>query len=233
MTQLIELRRSQEPAGQGIVIEDYTDHPTLCRHGVWVGLATYFTETVTIAYEHESADLNVFWQLNDDVLYPVTGFLGGGPVLGTPGVHYVWPVDGFQHRISLISTPGTKDSSVNVEVLYQQPPGGPTQYGPSMRVAISGMTIQWPESKLEEERACQARWQDIRNRYVHWHKPKPGETVTGLDHVRGEAAIRLIAVQKTLESLDPDADHELAEALKAELTAQFLRAENHESRKAK
>ncbi|MQY14551.1 hypothetical protein SRB5_47190 [Streptomyces sp. RB5] len=231
MATLLERSRTSESTGQGFVTEDYDANPALCRKGVWQGAAQFFRETVTLSYEHDPEPLNVFWLLNGtDVLYPVPGYYGGGPVLGSQGVTYRWPVDGFRHRISFTSTPGTPTEYVRAQVLYQRLDDPDqvhpqTHYGPALSVPVSGRLVKWPADKLAEEERCLDRFTEIRRRYVRWHKPKPGESLPGLGQLRGDDAIRLAAMAEQLETLDLTANRELAEALERELSVALLRAE--------
>ncbi|HEX6500699.1 MAG TPA: hypothetical protein VF054_16955 [Micromonosporaceae bacterium] len=228
MTQytLEEISRSRAEAGSGIAFEDYGANPALCRHGVWIGLANYYSETVTISFEHDPDRLNVFWKLqNSEVLYPGPGAPTSGPVPAAPGVRYIWPAEGRQHKISFVSAPGTKQTRVYAQVLYVREDGDEIEYGPSITVRISGEADFWPPDKLEEEQRCQQHWHDLRTRYVRWREPRPGEPIMKLHEVRGLAAVRLAAIADAVESLDEASDRELAQALRAELTAKLSEVE--------
>jgi hypothetical protein len=230
--QVLEVAHDRVVTGQGIVIEDYDANPSLCRKGIWVGLATYFRETYTFSLEHEPDALNVFWRVNGVDLYPDQFYFGTRGVPGVGGVTYTWPQDDprdaatskLQHIISFTAAPGTARALFVVQARYQRLDDPRTLHdGPSVMVDISGIKVKWPALNEADEAHCRNRWLDLRTRYVHWREPKPGEPVMDLDQIRGEAAVRLTAVAGALESVDREADAELAEALEADLAAQFTR----------
>jgi hypothetical protein len=232
--ELLEVAHDRVVTGQGIVIEDYDANPSLCRKGIWIGLATYFREKFTFSLEHEPDALNVFWRVNGVDLYPDSFYFGTRKVPGVDGVMYTWPQDDprdaatskLQHVISFTSDPGAARTVFVAQARYQRTndTSGKIYEGPSVYVTISGITVKWAALNELDERKCHDRWLDLQKRYARWRKPKPGEPVMGLDHIRGEAATRMKAVADALESLDRDADPELTAALEADLSAQFRRA---------
>lgn len=216
---------------QGPIIHDYTDNSTLCRRGVWVGMMSTYQETVALCWEHDPEPLNVFWGLQHggQILYPGQGARLTGPVNGAPGVHYIWPYQNRQHRIAFVCAPGTTATQIHAKVLYQRHPGPEVHTdGPETTITISGRVIAWPQHKLEEERECKQRWSEVLRRYVRWREPLPGQTVMGLDDIRGPRALELNAMIKELERLGPDADRELVQGIEAELTSRLLAAELRE-----
>lgn len=229
---VIECAREQEDKiVEGPVTHDYTDNSTLCRRGVWVGMISTYRETVVLCFEHDPEPLNVFWSLQhgDQVLYPGPGAQPSGPVQGATGIRYSWPYRGLQHRIAFVSAPGAAPTQIHAKVLYQRP-GSPAIHtdGPELAITVSGRSIAWPAHKLEEERECKHRWSDVLRRYVRWREPLPGETVTGLDDIRGPRALELNAMLKELERLGPGTEDELVRGIEAELTNRLLAAELRE-----
>jgi len=232
--ELIELRRNNEVTGQGIVIEDYETHPTLCRKGVWVGLKTYFAETVVVSFEHHPDELSVVWSLQHGARWLGAGSpdAPSGPVPGATGVSYRTPIDGFWHRVAFVSQPDTPATSIAIQAYYSKDQSDLIA-GPNLNVDISGGTIQWPTHKLDEEEACRRHWHDLLTRYVRWEEPQPLDPITTwLDAIHGPAAVRVAAIIEELETLDPEADPELAEALRADLTGQarWALAQQHATR---
>jgi hypothetical protein len=217
-----------------IVSEDYDANPALCRRGLWIGSRQVFNERVVLTYDHGLEDVRVSWLLNGDQY--VTAGIGadpGGPVLGKPGIGYLWPVDDLAHKLALTCTAGTPQASVLVEVLYTRPPSpyaiDPTVYhGGSMLVHIAGESVTWPRTKLLEEAECRDHLSGVVNRYVRWRRRLPGGDETDvnawIDQVRGPAARELEAMVAQTEALDPKADAEFLDALRVELTRRVIEA---------
>jgi hypothetical protein len=227
---LIELSRTRHQTSAHVVIEDYNRHPTICRHGVWVGWSISFTETVVLSFEHDPEELYVGWAINGSTVidpgYSLGTPPGGYPVPGAPLLTYVTPMDGFFHRLSLTSTSDTTEECAWVQVLYRGPTeaGAPAHYGPVMSVCLSGAEVRWPGKKLDEEKHCLRVFFDVLRRYVDVAHVNPGDPVEQwLARIRGDDAVRLRAELDTLQELDPKVDRELAEAIKAEL-ARIVRA---------
>ena len=225
---LVELSRTRHHTGANFVIEDYGKHPRLCRHGVWVGWQTTFTETVLLSYEHDPENLYVGWAINGTtVLDPGYGTgtpPWGAPAPGDPSISYVTPVGGFSHRLSLTSTAGSESECLWVQVLYRTPSqaGQPAQFGPAMSVCLTGSLVAWPSADLEEEKRCLDHLHDLLRRYVRVARVPPWEQVQQwLSHLRGDHAVRFRAEIETLAKLDPAADRELAEAITADLAGQL------------
>jgi hypothetical protein len=232
---LIELSRSRDVTGSGVVVEDYTDHPTLCRYGVWVGTRTFFTERVVLSFEHDPDPLNVTWRLQDaeNPLNPPYDFTPNGPVIGAPGIRYSWPVDHLQHRIALFTEPGAKPILVTAQVVYSPEAGGAVTNGPELALDMSGEVVSWPARQLLEEAECKKRWADLLSRYAKWHKPLPGEPVEWIDQIQGSDARRVIAVTEALDSLDPASEGELVAAIQADLTRIVLGAQLRAARRGR
>jgi hypothetical protein len=227
---LVELSRTKHQTSAHLVIEDYDKHPTICRHGIWVGWSVTFTETVVLSFEHDPEELYVGWAINGTTVIDPGYSSGtppwGYPAPGAPSVTYVTPVDGFFHRLSLTSTSGSGEVCLWVQVLYRGPSeaGAPAHYGPAMGVCLSGAEVIWPAYKLEEEKRCLAAFFDLLRRYVEVAHVNPGDPVEKwLARLRGEEAVRMKAELETLQKIDPKANRELADAIKADL-ARMLRA---------
>jgi hypothetical protein len=221
---LVENRRTKQVTGKYVTYEDYDAKPRLCRHGVWVGLKTEFSETVVVSYEHGDEEVYVGWSINGITVCDP----GYGPIILPPGfpapkessVLYSVPTDGFFHRLSLRSSPGSDTVGLLVQVLYRLPneQGAPAHAGPSTIVYLSGNYVEWPAWKLEEERQCLLRWRDIADRYVRVRRVPIGEPVIDLlARAQGDVAVRLRAILETIDQVDPVADANLATAMKAEI----------------
>jgi hypothetical protein len=217
---LVELSRTKNQTSSSLVFEDYDKHPAICRHGLWVGWKINFTETVLLAFQHDPEELYVGWAINGTTVvdpgYGTGTAPWGSPAPGESSVTYVTPVAGLFHQLSLTSTAGDDNECLWVQVLYRKPneASAPAHQGPAMWVCLSGSEISWPADKLDAERRCLDRLR----RYVEFAHVKPGDPVEQwLSRIRGEDALRIRAEIDTLEKLDPKAQPELAEAIKADL----------------
>jgi hypothetical protein len=222
---LVEHSRTKHETSVHLVIRDYDADRRLCRHGLWVGLKTTFTETVVLAYEHDPEELYVGWMINGTTVIDPGYSAGtppwGQPAPGAPSVTYVAPFNGLFHRLSLTSTTGSGDSCLWVQVLYRSPTeaGVPAHQGPGMSVCLAGSSIAWPADKLEEERRCLAVFLDLLRRYVRVAQVHPRDPVEQwLASLDGDMAVRVKAELETLGTIDPRVDRELAEAITADLT---------------
>jgi hypothetical protein len=223
---LVELSRTRSVTKCYLVVEDYVKHPRLCRSGIWIGLKCEFAETVVLAYEHDPEDLYVGWSIDGTTVIDPGYSSGtppwGSPAPGAPSVVYRCPVNGLFHELSLTSTPAADESCLWVQVLYRYPneAGAPFHYGPSMSVCVKGWEITWPATKVKETNACLARLYDLLRRYVEIAHVGPGDPVERwLERLEGDEAVRVRAMVETLGDLDPEADRELVDAVKEELTA--------------
>ncbi|WP_157546361.1 hypothetical protein [Hamadaea tsunoensis] len=231
---LQECERSEEITGRRVVIEDYDgSHATLCRRGLWVGRDILFVQTVALCFEHDPDRLNVFWSLQNDteILYPVPGTGPTGIVPNTPGIRWIWPYQGLQHRIAFVGVPGATPFAVQAQVLYQEEAGGPIITGPSASVEVSGRRTVWPPDKLAEEERCRQAWYDILSRYVRWKEPRTGEPVMWLDEIHGRDAHEVAALVDQVEAGGDDP--ELIAAVEQELSARVLRAQVRAARRAR
>ncbi len=209
---LVILSDSRTVTGHHTVVEDYNTHHVLCRFGIWVGCATDFIETVKLSYEHDPDPLYVGWALNGTIVsnpgFPPTIFPPGNPVPGAPDVLYMTPVDDLYHRISLTSTSGVPTRCIYVQVLYTTYDdivhGRPITYGPAKTVCLSGETIEWPASKIQEWLDCLRKfWEIIHKVLVNVHV-NPGDPVEQwLARATPEQALRLKGYGEALQRLDP------------------------------
>jgi hypothetical protein len=230
---LVELSRTRNVTRCYVVVEDYVRHPRLCRFGIWVGLKCEFAETVVLSYEHDPEDLYVGWSINGTTVID-PGYSSGTPPWGSPApggssVTYRCPVNGLFHELSLTSTPANDEVCLWVEVLYRYPneAGAPFHHGPSMCVCVKGWDITWPAAKLKETNACLAKLYERLRRYVEVAHVGPGDPVERwLERASGDEAVRVSTLLETLETLDPEAEPELAEAVRAELMARVRWAQS-------
>jgi hypothetical protein len=227
---LLELSRTKHESSSYLIFEDYDKHPTLCRHGLWVGRKTTFSETVVLSFEHDPEELYIGWMINGITLID-PGYSTGTPPWGSPApstapVTYICPVGGLFHQLSLTSSSGMGEECLWVQVLYRGPTEAsvPAHYGPAMNVCLSGSKVTWPIAKLDDERRCLAAFFDLLRRYVRIAQVNPGDPIEQwLGHVRGGDAVRMRAELETLQEVDPNADLQLVEAIKGDL-ARMLRA---------
>jgi hypothetical protein len=223
---LIELSRTRNVTNCYLVTENYLKHPALCRFGVWIGWKCEFAETVVLSYEHDPEELYVGWSINGTTVIDPGYSSGtppwGAPAPGAPSVTYRCPVGGLFHRLSLTSTPGADQTCLWVQVLYRHPQdaGAPFHYGPATSVCVKGWGVTWPGKKLKETQDCLARFYELLHKYVEVAHVGPGDPVERwLEQLEGDDAMRVKALVETLEELAANAEPELAEAIKAELTA--------------
>jgi hypothetical protein len=226
---LIELSRNRNVTKSYVVTEDYTNKPTLCRSGVWVGLRSEFTETVVLSYEHDPEELYVGWSINGSVVID-PGYSAGTPPWGAPApsdpsITYRCPVGGQFHRLSLSSTPGSDQECLWVRVLYRHPneAGAPFHEGPSLSTCLSGAEVKWPPAKVKAEQACLAHFRELLRRYVELPPPvgppDPDPVERWLERLGGGEAARVRALVETLADLDPAEDPEVFEAIKADVAS--------------
>ena len=195
------LSKTKTVTGGRLVVEDYEDHPVLCRRGLWLGWQETFIQTVTLGYEHKGYDLVVGWAVNGQTIFdPGHGSavtLPGEPCPGQPSVRYVCPVEGHWHRISFRSTPGEPEHCLSVQALFRRRDTGWQQLedGPFIQVCVSGSVIQWPAHLMKEESSCLRHVWDVLKRYA------------------GELR-RLEASAQTLQKIDEQGQPALAQALR-------------------
>jgi hypothetical protein len=233
---LIELSRARIEMGSMIVMDDYTTQGHVCRSGLWIGLRTDLVETVVLSYEHDTGanpePLYVGWAINgvtvSDPGYP--GDLSpdswlGRPAPGAASVKYVTPVDDLFHRISLRSTGGVAKVCPNIQVLYRYPSeaGAPYHRGPSTTSCVTGCEVVWPHDKLEEERRCWRRLQDLVERFIEVVPVGPGPVEQWLTRANDDDLRFIHAGFETLGNLHPERDAALDAALKARLAATITR----------
>jgi hypothetical protein len=234
VNEIVELSRTRQPAGGGVVIVDYDAHPQVCRYGVWLGWQDNFTETVVMSYEHSADRYYTGWSLNgNDVVNPgLSSGTGpsGYPVPSDLNVSYVCPVDDEFHHLQLVSRPGSGDTVVTALPSYRSddgpfPPAAPNyDFAARMGVAISGSFITWPADKLTEEHACLVNGRERLALHGQPHMVGPGDPVESwLQHLTGEDAVGFTAALDTADSLGP-ADRRLAEGIRKYLTNLIDRA---------
>jgi hypothetical protein len=214
------LSKKKSVTGGRLVVEDYDDHPVLCRRGVWVGWQETFIQTVTLGYEHEGYDLVVGWAVNGQTIFdPGHGsavIFPGEPCPGQPSVRYVCPVEGHWHRISFLSTPGEPERCLSVQALFRRKDTGWQQLedGPFIQVCVSGSVIQWPAHLVKEEAACLRHVWDVVKRYAEIAHVNPGDPVQFLTAFPVAELRQLEASAQTLERLDEKEQPALAQALR-------------------
>ena len=223
MDQLVILSDTKFPTGQSVIIEDYNQHPALCRSGIWIGLLKTFVETVKVAYEH-TEDLYVGWAINGvtvvDPGYSNGTLPPGQPCPGAPSVLFNCPVDGFFHEISFTSTSGDPHECLAVQVLYRLPTDEykPAHQGPTVVICLAGSEIDWPANLLAAWEACLASlWSRISKIKLVAHV-NPGDPVEFLGTLSPEQGVLLQTGVQTLEQLDAAAQPELANAIRARLS---------------
>jgi len=224
MPQLVELSDTRNGTTSSIVIDDYDQHPRLCRAGIWVGVRTEFSETIVLSYEHDAEELYVGWKLNGvSVIDP--GYSSGTPpwgfsVPGASDVTYTCPVDDLFHRIQFRSTAGHQESCISVQVLTRTPAEefSPPELGPSTITCVAGYDLSWPSANLEAERRCLASLLERLRVYtkVKWVPPgDPPERWIELG--RPEELKELLALFETLENLNSVEDEDIAKAVQSNL----------------
>ncbi|MGJ5667567.1 hypothetical protein QLG13_06825 [Rhodococcus aetherivorans] len=227
---LVEKSRERSEAGRHFVIEDYTKTPSLCRRGVWVGRRVDFSETVLMSFEHGQDDLSVGWIVNGAAVSPAGYY---APCQGVPTIRYRCPGDGRNlHTISLMSTSGSDQDCVDLQVVFTRPPQwNPLEYGPSKKVCLQGRIVEWPWFLLQQEQQCWERFRNVFEKYVVVPRPvpaPPGPVERWIASLRGDEAATVRAELDTVEQLDHARDGDFLAEIRADLAARFLRWANSE-----
>lgn len=213
------LSKSKQPTGGHFVVEDYDEHPALCRNGVWVGRKENFVQTVTLGYEHEGLDLVVGWAVNgQQVVDP--GYGGNTPYPepcpGLPSVRYLCPVQGHWHRISFISSSGEPERCLSLQVLFRRREDNyqNVEDGPTVKVCVSGSLIEWPAHLIKDEASCLRHVWDVLQRYAEVAKVNPGDPVQFLAGFPASELRQLAASAQALDRIDDREQPALAETLR-------------------
>lgn len=227
--QLIEVSSTKTPAGDSPFIEDYNQHPALCREGVWMGLKHSYTQEVRLSFEHsDHPEYYVGWSVNgatiEDPGYDFDTSISGAAVPGIPSLAFVCPVDGEYHNLILRSASGSDKLNLIIRVLYRAgiaEANLPPHLGPWLSVSLRGYDIEWPAEKLAEERACLSRLAALLGEIQERFKPPlfipPGDPFEWLRGLRGNSAVRIEAAIDALKHLKPETQPALVAAIGAEL----------------
>jgi hypothetical protein len=217
-----------EPRIGHIVVENYNEHPALCRSGIWTGYETVFSETVILGWEHDQITpaVAVSWLLNGRPVPSLPDYnqsppsVGPQPCPGAPWVLYNYPVDGLYHRISLASAYGSQPVSIAAQVSWDSwdYSGDVTNLEgttPPFDVSLSGSAFMWPAYLIKEEEACLAALWGLLGKLGLLAHVNPGDPVQFLRGLPQEQQVQLKGAAQALSNIDRGEQPELAKALRA------------------